>query len=212
MNYWHLFFAFVTAYLLGSIPSAVWYGEAYFGIDIRKFGSGNAGATNTFRVLGKRAGTIVLMIDILKGWTATMLANILFFLSVIDVSQILTFKLLLGSAAVLGHLFSIFVKFKGGKGVATSLGMVLAMNPQVALVCIAIFILVLLISQYVSLSSIIASFAFPMMLVFGVFGEANILLIGFGFLLFVVVVAAHHKNIQRLLNGSESKTKLWPRK
>ncbi|MCU0341127.1 MAG: glycerol-3-phosphate 1-O-acyltransferase PlsY, partial [Spirosomaceae bacterium] len=157
MNYWHLFFAFVTAYLLGSIPSAVWYGEAYFGIDVRKHGSGNAGATNTFRVLGKKAGTMVLLMDIFKGWTATMLAVILYHLSVIEDTQILTFKLLLGAMSVLGHLFSVFVKFKGGKGVATSLGMVLAMNPQVALMCIAIFLVVLIVSHYVSLSSIIAA-------------------------------------------------------
>ncbi|MDF7816425.1 glycerol-3-phosphate 1-O-acyltransferase PlsY [Runella sp. MFBS21] len=212
MNVWHVCFAFVTAYLLGSIPSAIWYGEAYFGIDVRKFGSGNAGATNTFRVLGKRAGTIVLLIDVLKGWTATMLANILYFLDVIDTSQILTFKLLLGSAAVLGHLYPIFVRFKGGKGVATSLGMILAIDPPVASLCIAIFILVFLASNYVSLSSIVAAFAFPMILVLGIFGQASTLLIVFGFLLFAVVVITHQKNIIRLLNGSENRVYLRSKK
>ncbi|MEI7584394.1 glycerol-3-phosphate 1-O-acyltransferase PlsY [Runella sp.] len=212
MNVWHVCLAFVTAYLLGSIPSAIWYGEAYFGIDVRKFGSGNSGATNTFRVLGKRAGTIVLLIDVLKGWTATKLASILFFLGAIDSSQILTFKLLLGTAAILGHLYPIFVNFKGGKGVATSLGMILAIDPQVASVCIAIFVLVFLASHYVSLSSMVAAFAFPMILVLGIFGKASTLLIVFGFLLFAIVVLTHQKNIVRLLNGNESRVYLRRRR
>lgn len=212
MNSWHICSAIITAYLLGSIPSAIWYGEAYFGIDVRKFGSGNAGATNTFRVLGKRAGTIVLLIDVLKGWTATKLASILFFLGVIEPAQIPTVKLILGFSAVLGHLYPIFVRFKGGKGVATSLGMILAIDPLVASVCIVIFVLVLLVSQYVSLSSIIAAFAFPMILVLGIFGKASTLLIVFGFLLFAVVVITHQKNIVRLLNGNESRVNLWRRR
>ena len=212
MNVWHVCSAIITSYLLGSIPSAIWYGEAYFGIDVRKFGSGNAGATNTFRVLGKRAGTIVLLIDILKGWTATKLATILFFLEVIAPSQILTFKLILGFTAVLGHLYPVFVRFKGGKGVATSLGMILAIDPQVASVCIAIFILVFLASHYVSLSSIVAAFAFPVILVLGIFGKASTLLIVFGFLLFAIVVVTHQKNIVRLLNGSESRVYLRRRR
>ncbi len=212
MNLWHICSAIITAYLLGSIPSAIWYGEAYFGIDVRKFGSGNAGATNTFRVLGKRAGTIVLLIDVLKGWTATKLASILFFLEVIQPAQVPTFKLILGFAAVLGHLYPIFVRFKGGKGVATSLGMILAIDPLVASVCIVIFVLVLLVSHYVSLSSIIAAFAFPMMLVLGIFGKASTLLIVFGFILFAVVVITHQKNIVRLLNGNESRVNLWGRR
>lgn len=212
MNSWHICSAIITAYLLGSIPSAIWYGEAYFGIDVRKFGSGNAGATNTFRVLGKRAGTIVLLIDVLKGWTATKLASILFFLEVIESAQVPSVKLILGFSAVLGHLYPIFVRFKGGKGVATSLGMILAIDPLVASVCIVIFLLVLLVSQYVSLSSIIAAFAFPMLLLLGIFGKASTLLIVFGFLLFAVVVITHQKNIVRLLNGNESRVNLWRRR
>jgi len=209
MNIWHVCSAIVTAYLLGSIPAAIWYGEAYFGIDVRKHGSGNAGATNTFRVLGKRAGTIVLLIDVLKGWTATMLANILFFLDAIESSQILPFKLILGFIAVVGHLYPVFARFKGGKGVATSLGMILATDPQVASVCIAIFVLVLLASHYVSLSSIVAAFAFPMLLLLGVFGKSSTVLIIFGFFLFVVVVITHKKNIVKLLNGKENRIYLW---
>lgn len=209
MNIWHVGSAFITAYLLGAIPAAIWYGLAYFGVDVRKYGSGNAGATNTFRVLGKRAGTIVLLIDVLKGWTATMLAHILFFLDAIDASQILTFKLILGFLAVVGHLYPVFARFKGGKGVATSLGMILATDPQVASVCIAIFVLVLLASHYVSLSSIVAAFAFPMLLLLGVFGKSSTLLIVFGFVLFAIVVITHKKNIVKLLNGNENRIYLW---
>lgn len=209
MNNWYLVFACLLAYLLGSIPSAIWYGEAYFGIDIRKYGSGNAGATNTFRVLGKRAGTIVLLIDVLKGWTATRLASLLFYVDVLEPSQLITFKLLLGFVAILGHLYPVFVNFKGGKGVATSLGMILAIQPLSATVCIGIFLVVLLASNYVSLSSIVAALAFPLLLLFGVFGYASPLLIGFGFVLFAVVAYTHHKNIARLWNGSESRVYLF---
>ncbi|MEZ4900538.1 MAG: glycerol-3-phosphate acyltransferase [Spirosomataceae bacterium] len=111
--------------------------------------------------------------------------------------------------AVMGHLYPVFARFKGGKGVATSLGMILATEPQVASVCIAIFVLVLLASHYVSLSSIIAAFAFPMLLVWGVFGKATVLLIIFGFVLFIVVVITHKKNIIKLLNGKENRIYLW---
>ena len=209
MNNWLLIAAFAVAYLLGSIPSAIWYGEAYFGIDVRKYGSGNAGATNTFRVLGKRAGTIVLLIDVLKGWTATRLASLLFYANALETEQLLAFKLVLGFTAVLGHLYPVFVRFKGGKGVATSLGMILAIEPQVATVCIGIFLLVLLASNFVSLSSIVAALAFPLLLLFGVFGHASTLLIVFGFVLFAVVTYTHHKNIVRLLKGSESRVYLF---
>jgi acyl phosphate:glycerol-3-phosphate acyltransferase len=209
MNNWYLVLACLLAYLLGSIPSAIWYGEAYFGIDVRKYGSGNAGATNTFRVLGKRAGTIVLLIDVLKGWTATRLASLLFYVDIIEPSQLIGLKLLLGFVAILGHLYPVFVNFKGGKGVATSLGMILAIQPLSATVCIGIFLLVLLASNYVSLSSIVAALAFPLLLLFGVFGHASPLLIGFGFVLFAVVAYTHQKNIARLLNGSESRVYLF---
>ncbi|TAE41390.1 MAG: glycerol-3-phosphate 1-O-acyltransferase [Runella slithyformis] len=209
MNNWYLVLACLLAYLLGSIPSAIWYGEAYFGIDVRKYGSGNAGATNTFRVLGKRAGTIVLLIDVLKGWTATRLASLLFYVDIIEPSQLIGLKLLLGFVAILGHLYPVFVNFKGGKGVATSLGMILAIQPLSATVCIGIFLLVLLASNYVSLSSIVAALAFPLLLLFGVFGHASPLLIGFGFVLFAVVAYTHQKNITRLWNGSESRVYLF---
>lgn len=199
----------IGAYLLGSIPTSVWYGIGYFGVDVRKMGSGNAGATNTFRVLGKRAGTVVMLIDVLKGWTATSLAPLLFYSGAITENHVLPYKILFGIIAIVGHIFPVFVKFKGGKGVATLLGMVLAIHPELALVCITIFILTLILSQYVSLSSILATLAFPVLSLLGLFGPPDPLLVGFGFAMFLLVVVTHQKNIVRLLNGNENRTKLF---
>ena len=201
----------VAAYLLGSIPSSVWYGIGYFGIDVRKQGSGNAGATNTFRVLGKRAGTVVMLIDVMKGWTATCLASMLFYMNEIGETELLVYKILFGIVAIIGHIFPVFVNFKGGKGIATLLGMVLAIHPELASVCITIFILTLVASQYVSLSSILATLAFPVLSWLGLFGHPEPLLIVFGFTMFILVVFTHQKNIVRLLNGNESRVKIFGR-
>ncbi|QRR02922.1 glycerol-3-phosphate 1-O-acyltransferase PlsY [Dyadobacter sandarakinus] len=206
-----LLFTVVAAYLLGSIPSSVWYGIGYFGIDVRKHGSGNAGATNTFRVLGKRAGTVVMLIDVLKGWTATSLASMLFYLNEIGETELLMYKIIFGIIAIIGHIFPVFVKFKGGKGIATLLGMVLAIHPELASLCITIFILTLLTSQYVSLSSILATLAFPVLSWLGVFGHPEPLLVVFGFTMFVLVVFTHQKNIIRLVNGNENRVNLFAR-
>jgi glycerol-3-phosphate acyltransferase PlsY len=199
----------LLAYLLGSIPTAVWYGEGFFGLDIRKYGSGNAGATNTFRVLGKRAGTIVMLIDVLKGYTATILSSLLWYFDVIGTHEILTFKLVFGLVAVIGHCFPIWADFKGGKGVASLLGMVLAIHPEVAAVCIAIFLVVVIASQYVSLGSMMAALAFPVLLLLRAFGQKeHPLLLVFGVVVFLFVVLTHQKNIGRLLNGRENRTQL----
>src|ERR1700692_1989736 len=151
----------ILAYLCGSIPTAVWIGKAFYGVDVREYGSGNAGATNTFRVLGKKAGIPVMLLDILKGWTAT---NLAYFIGVTTTggphSNFISYQLALGIAAVMGHLFPIFAGFRGGKGVATLFGMVLAVNLHSALLCVAVFIIVLLVTKYVSLSSIIAGFTY----------------------------------------------------
>jgi glycerol-3-phosphate acyltransferase PlsY len=203
---------FIMAYLIGSLPTSVWLGEAYFGIDVRNFGSGNAGATNTFRVLGKRAGSIVMMVDVFKGWTATSLALLLFFTDVISHDDVILYKLLFGILAVVGHIFPVYVNFKGGKGVATLLGMVLSIHFEAALLCMLIFFLVLLTSRYVSLGSMIAALAFPILLLLPRFNPQEPLLIIFGFLMFAIVVLTHQKNIIRLLNGEESRTNLRIRK
>ena len=199
----------IVAYLLGSIPTAVWYGQGFFGIDIRQYGSGNAGATNTFRVLGKRAGTIVMLVDVLKGYTAAIMAPLLWHFGVITHNEIMTFEIVFGLVAVIGHLYPVFAEFRGGKGVASLLGMVLAIHPEMAVLCIAIFLLVVIASQYVSLGSILAALAFPVLLLLRVFGQQeNPLLIVFGFVVFLMVVLTHQKNIGRLLRGQESRTVL----
>lgn len=201
--------SFVLAYLLGSIPSSVWYGQAFFGVDIRNYGSGNAGATNTFRVLGKRAGTVVMLVDVLKGYTAALLATLLHQLGLLVPDNVLMFQLLFGLTAVAGHLYPVFAQFRGGKGVASLLGMVLATHPEVAGVCIGIFLLVVVASQYVSLGSMLAALAFPVLLLLRVFGQKESpLLIVFGFVVFLLVMLTHKKNIGRLLNGQESRTVL----
>ncbi|MEO1050885.1 MAG: glycerol-3-phosphate 1-O-acyltransferase PlsY [Bacteroidota bacterium] len=198
---------FISAYLLGSVPTAVWFGKLYHGIDVREHGSGNPGATNTFRVLGKRAGFIVLLIDVLKGLFAASIATLLMKGGFISSNNLVTFKLLYGIMAVTGHIFSAFINFKGGKGVATLLGMMIAIHYEAALVCIALFLVILITSKYVSLGSILSALAFPIMLTFiPRFQTSEPLLIIFGFFLFIVVVWTHHKNIKRLLEGKENKT------
>lgn len=209
MNIFIISVVAVVAYLLGSIPTAVWYGQGFFGIDIRKHGSGNAGATNTFRVLGKRAGTVVMLVDVLKGYTAAVLSTLLWYFDVITVNEILTFKIIFGLMAVIGHLYPVFAEFKGGKGVASLLGMILAVHPEMAVVCIGVFLLVVIASQYVSLGSIMAALAFPVLLLLRIFGEKESpLLIVFGFIVFLMVVLTHQKNIGRLLRGQENRTVL----
>ena len=205
-----IFLAIVAAYLLGSIPTAVWYGRRFFDTDVRDYGSGNAGATNTFRVLGKRAGTVVLLIDILKGSAATMLAFGLLHVGVIPSGTITEYKLLLGLVAVMGHVFPVYTNFKGGKGVATLLGMTLSAELWVALVCVAIFLVSLYLTKYVSLSALLATLSFPLLVwLVPPFVTDEPLLIVFGFVMFAVLALTHKKNIVRLAHGTESRTYLF---
>lgn len=201
--------AIVLAYLLGSIPTAVWFGRAVFKLDVRQHGSGNPGATNTFRVLGKRAGFIVMLGDIMKGLLAASIAVVLMRLNYIEPESLVNVKLVLGVVAVVGHIFSVFLGFKGGKGVATLLGMMISVHYEVALLCIVVFLITLLVSKYVSLASLISALAFPTFLLFVPRFQTNeTMLIAFGFFLFVVIVWTHNKNIKRLIEGAESKTYL----
>jgi len=203
----------LLAYLIGSIPSAVWFGKAVHDIDVREHGSGNPGATNTFRVLGKRAGTIVLLFDIAKGLLATSLAVILLKYGVISEDKLVLTKLILGMIAVFGHLFPVFLRFKGGKGVATLFGMMIGIQLPVALISLAIFLLTLVTSKYVSLGSIVAALSFPLMLAFiPQFNTGEPILVMFGFFLAIVVIWSHNKNVKRILHGEESKTYLIKKK
>lgn len=205
--------ALIAAYLLGSIPTAVWLGQAFYGVDVREYGSGNAGATNTFRVLGKKPGIIVMIVDILKGFTATKLAYLIG-LSVTGPqysAQFVNYELALGVIAVMGHLFPIFAGFRGGKGVATLFGMVLAVNPWTALICVSVFLVVLLASNYVSLSSICAGFAFPLGTVFVLQSSVKSEVL-YSICVCVLILVTHQKNIERLLKGKESKVYLFKKK
>lgn len=203
----------VIAYFLGAIPSAVWYGKAIHGNDVREHGSGNPGATNTFRVLGKRAGTIVMLFDIAKGLLATTIAVVLLRWGIISEEALILTKLIFGAVAVFGHLFSIFIGFKGGKGVATLFGMMLGIQPAVALLSLLIFLLTLLASKYVSLGSILAALSFPLMLVLVPrFKTGEPILVMFGFILAIIIIWLHQKNVMRMLQGQESKTYLLKKK
>ena len=200
----------ILAYLLGSLPSSIWLGKAYFGVDVRDFGSGNAGATNTFRVLGTQVGIIVLFLDIVKGVTAASLVHYLGFVEH-GTDQFINLQLLFGLLAVVGHIFPVFEKFKGGKGIATLFGMLIGIHYVLALAIMGLFIIVLLLTKYVSLSSILAAIAFPILTIF-VFKRDEPLFIAFGIAAAVLVVLTHKKNITRLFNGEESKANLFKSK
>lgn len=193
----------VIAYLIGSLPTAVWLSKAFFGIDIREYGSGNSGATNTFRVLGPRWGTIVMLFDVIKGVAATSLYIFLPYYLTSEWDRT-NFMVGLGLAAVLGHIFPIWADFRGGKGVATLFGMILAIQPIVAVCCVGVFLLVLYLTRFVSLSSILASVSFAVFILF-IFNEKEPLYRAFAIAVALLVVLTHQKNITRLLRGSESK-------
>lgn len=202
--------ALIAAYLFGSIPAAVWIGQAFFGIDVREYGSGNAGATNVFRVLGKKAGIAVMTIDIFKGWTATNLAVIIG-LSVTGPQnsvQFVNYQLALGVVAVMGHLFPIFAGFRGGKGIATLFGMILAIHFEAAMLCVLVFVLFLLIFKYVSVGSIAAGFTFPLSVIF-IFQSPIRSVVLYGMCICVLILVTHQRNIERLIRGKESKVNLF---
>lgn len=197
------------AYLLGSIPTAVWVGKARYGLDVREHGSKNAGATNTFRVLGKKPGIIVLSIDILKGFFAVYLPVLI--LNNYEEELIIQLKIFTAFIVVLGHVFPIFANFKGGKGVATSLGVIFGIHPMAASFCLVIFLIVFIASNYVSLGAIFAAFAFPIVMKF-IFLVNSIWLLSFSILLSLAVIFTHRKNIIRLVNGEENKMRLFKSK
>jgi acyl phosphate:glycerol-3-phosphate acyltransferase len=191
------------AYLIGSIPTAVWISRHFFGVDIRDYGSGNAGATNTFRVLGSKWGSIVMSVDVLKGVVATSLYIVIPFY-VHNEWDRTNLMVGLGLAAVVGHIFPLWADFRGGKGVATLFGMILAIQPIVAVYCVGVFLLCLYLTRFVSLSSILASIAFAVLILF-IFNEKEPLYRAFAIAVALLVILTHQKNISRMLRGSESK-------
>jgi acyl phosphate:glycerol-3-phosphate acyltransferase len=201
----------LLGYLIGSIPTAVWVGKSFRGIDIREHGSKNAGATNTFRVLGKRFGWLVLTVDVSKGILAACLPHFFSYMLEGYKDEFLILQLCGSFSAVFGHVFPIFAQFRGGKGVATSLGIVIGINPYAALVCLAIFLIVFLSSRYVSLGAIISALSFPFVSYFMIQEDARIMIV-FTVVLGVMVILAHRKNIDRLWKGEENKMNLFAKK
>jgi len=194
----------VLAYLIGSIPTSVIIGKYFYDIDVRDYGSGNSGATNTFRILGWKAGLPVLIFDIFKGFLAVFVVDLFDNVYVLSLYQTNGAKLLLGCAVLLGHIFPVYVGFKGGKGIATLLGIMFAILPDPALAATIVFILIFLATKYVSLSSIVAAISFPFIVIF-IYKVNMQSLIQFSFVISILVILTHQKNIQRLVNKEESK-------
>ncbi|HNQ61259.1 MAG TPA: glycerol-3-phosphate 1-O-acyltransferase PlsY [Bacteroidia bacterium] len=194
----------VLAYLVGSIPSAVWVGRRFYNIDVREYGSGNAGATNTFRVLGKKPGLAVLLMDILKGFLAVKLAYIVGDYSS-DSPEFIDFELALAVCGLMGHIFPVYVGFRGGKGIATMLGILIGVHPQAALFCAIVFAVTLLLSGYISLSSMMAGITFPIVIM--VFYSTNSSINIFSLAVAVIILVTHQRNIERLISKEESRVK-----
>ena len=203
MNILYCVIAVIAAYLLGSIPTAVWIGRAFHGIDVREHGSGNAGTTNTIRVLGWKTGIPVLAIDMAKGWLAAMLPV---FLKIAPQgsAQMTNLQILTGIIAILGHIFPLYAGFRGGKGVATVAGAMLAIHPFLTLACFGVFLIVLLLTGIVSVSSMSMGIAFPVFL-FTLFDTPSFIFKIFSVFVAVALLITHRNNIKRLLKGEEKK-------
>jgi glycerol-3-phosphate acyltransferase PlsY len=210
MNIWISIAFLILAYLMGSVSSAVWLGRIMRGVDVRELGSGNAGFANVMRNLGPVVGIPVLVIDTLKGFFAVLLANLI--PGVEAGSELLyAIQIIFGMAALVGHLFPIFTGFRGGKGVATGLGIVLALFPLGALLSVAVFLIAFLISQYVSLGSLLAGISFPIFVLF-LLPVNNIPLIIFSWVVAILLLLTHQKNIDRILKGQERRAAIFKKK
>ena len=186
-----LFLLMVLAYFFGAIPSGVWLGKIFKNIDVRDYGSKNSGATNSYRVLGAKLGTAVLIMDVLKGFLPLYIAS--------------KFDLvLIGLVAILAHTYSCFISFRGGKGVATSLGVFLFLIPVITLILLAIFMVIVYFTRYISLGSISAAFLLP---IFTFFSDKGSYLFVLSLIIGIFVIYRHKANISRLLSGTESKFK-----
>lgn len=213
LTYYCAFTMIVIAYLLGSIPSAVWIGKKYYGIDIRNYGSKNAGTTNILRVLGIRAAVPVFIIDFFKGFAAVAVIGLIKYDDNVGLPWIIGLKIIAVFAAVLGHIFPVFAGFRGGKGVATLVGAVTGIYPTVIMLCFAVWIFVLVVTHYVSLASMIAGCAFPVFVLLSHRASQSTAFIVFSFVTALLLIITHRKNIERLRKGTENKTYIWkPRK
>ena len=206
----------IAAYLLGSIPSAVWIGKKYYGIDIREHGSKNAGTTNMLRVLGKRAALPVFIIDYFKGFGAVMLTSLMRYDDAITDSCIINLLIIATAFVVLGHIFPIFAGFKGGKGVATLLGAGTGIYAPILLLSFGVWCIVFAIWHYVSLASMVAGCSYPIFVI--IFSTmtyndnaslGSVPFIVFSWVVAILLIWTHRKNIGRLKDGTESKIYLW---
>jgi acyl phosphate:glycerol-3-phosphate acyltransferase len=203
MIYFQIIALIGIAYLIGGIPTSIWVGRFFFNIDIREYGSGNAGATNFMRVLGVRVGLAVLIFDIFKGWAAVYCIR-LFNVYPPDTDSYINLQIILGIAAVIGHIYPVYAGFKGGKGVATVFGVLLALHPLATLCAAGVFIVSLLSTKFVSVSSMAAGLSFPICLWF-VFNSPFLYLRLFSILVSILLILTHMKNIRKLMAGEEKK-------
>ena len=208
----------ILSYLLGSIPTSIWVGKLFKGVDIREHGSGNAGATNTFRILGWKAGVAVSLIDLAKGFTAAYYISQIGYITGGVLPQIVIFgvewetdvfmRLIAGAAAVGGHMYPLYAKFKGGKGVITAAGMLYGIEPISITLAITVFAIVLFSSRYVSLASITANFSYPIFLLILKYGfdwpiDGSLIVISA--IVATTIIVKHHSNIRRLIQGNENR-------
>ena len=196
----------ILSYLTGAFPSAVWYGRTFYNVDVREYGSGNAGATNTFRVLGKNAGIPVLFMDVFKGWLSVNYIFLINSSNVFSPELLFENQLAFGIAAVIGHLFPIYTGFRGGKGIATMLGLLIGLQPYAASFSLIIFVIIFFIFRYVSLASMIASIAFPFFVMI-ILSSTNEPLNLFAIFVPILSLITHQKNIERLIRKEETKVK-----
>lgn len=205
----NFFLMVCCAYIVGSIPTAVIYGKITNGMDIRQHGSGNAGATNVFRVLGWQAGLVVLVIDMGKGLLATLLIYKIALGSVAIESVLL--QIIAGLAAIFGHIWTIFAGFRGGKGVGTGAGMIIGLIPWAVVLGIIVFLITVVITRYVSLGSILGSLCIPAYLFmrhFALNADIPTPLLIFGIFVPVLIIFTHRSNVERLMKGTENKFRL----
>ncbi len=199
----------LISYLLGSIPSAVLISKRYYGIDIREYGSKNAGSTNVLRVLGKRAALPVFLLDFLKGFVAVTLIGIVRYNPDVSSAWLINLRIIAVFIAVIGHIFPVFANFKGGKGVATLVGAVTGIYPPIMLFSFGVWFVVFFFSHYVSLSSMVAGVAFPILTIISPTANKSIAFVSFSIVVAILLIWTHRENIGRLRRGEESKIYMY---
>jgi acyl phosphate:glycerol-3-phosphate acyltransferase len=209
MNIPFILLALILSYLLGSVPTAVWVSKKLHNIDVREHGSGNAGATNVIRVLGWKTGVPVIIVDVAKGWLAAMLP-VYFHLAPPVSSLLVNLQIVAGIASIVGHIYPVFAGFRGGKGVATIFGVLLALHFYLTLSCFGVFLTIFLTTGIVSVSSMCAGISFPFLLNF-VFDTPSVIFRFFSVVVALGLIYTHRKNIRRLIRGEESRL-IWKSK